>query len=326
MKFELAKVTWLSISAAAWFACANGTSNAAEPYTFARPIGVFDIFAAELPQEPGLYGLALQNFGTYDSTNGRDGNSVFSDTSGRRYIAAFGPLYIFPEQVMGGRMATSLVLGYGRNQLTVTKTIPGLSADNWGLYDATADLFWQKSFYDFSGRKNVKGEYSGPPPGFSFGGGLSVNIPIGAFDDAVVGNTGKNSWVLAPNVAVTYRTHPIFLDGTEFSGRLFYNYVSERIKNDYTDGDYINLDWAITERYNRFQFGLAGALGWQIDDDKGPGVGPGGQRTSAVMLGALLSVDLPELGSRVTVKYLESVSGEYSTGGKTLSAKWIVKF
>lgn len=169
------------------------------------------------------------------------------------------------------------------------------------------------------------------PVGFTLGVGLGVTIPIGSFENTSVGYPGFNNWVLSPNIAFTYRTKPIFLDATEFSARLFYNHNFERDDSTggftYRDGDYLSGDFAVTERYGRFQFGLAGNIKWQIQDDEGTPATPAsdGQRHKSIRIGPLLSVDFPEYRSTLTLKYLTDVYSRNAFKGDYLQLSFIRK-
>lgn len=167
----------------------------------------------------------------------------------------------------------------------------------------------------------------GPPPGYAYALGMEAVIPLG---DASAG-----SLVIKPNVAYTYRTGPLWLDGTEFSGRISYNHVTERetrspdprVTGHYKDGDYIAADFAITERYKNFQFGLAGTYMKAIQDDK-PGADYTGLkqgRMEELALGAVLNIDLGPT-SGIKMKYTKGIKSKNLTAGDLFGITFVQKF
>ncbi len=314
-------------------------SQAAEFYQTTTPGATTDIRAAELPPEPGLYAIGGLWGNWRDRLNDGNGNAMFPDTSERLVQGQLGGLYVYPGEIFGGRMASSLVFAYGKHDLTITKTQPvDLSSRNTGFFDAYSDVFfWSKSWYEGPppaalDQPRPSADFIPPlPVGLTLGFGLGVTVPIGRFDNTAVGNPGFNNWVLSPNVAFTYRTRPILLDATEFSARLFYNHNFERDNStggfSYRDGDYLSADFAVTERYSRFQFGLAGNIKWQIQDDDGSAAVPatGGQRHKSIRLGPVLAIDFPESRSTLSLKYLTDVYTRNAFDGDYLQLSFIRK-
>jgi hypothetical protein len=320
-------------------AMAGDMASAAEFYQTTTPGATSDIRAAELPPEAGLYAIGGIWGNWRGSLSDNNGNAMYSDTRERLLQGQLGGLYVYPGQFLGGRMASSLIFAYGQHDLTITRSLPiDLSDKHTGWFDAYSDLFfWSKSWYEGPPPGSVGQPVPGPnfvppmPVGFTLGLGLGVTIPIGVFDASTVGSPGFNNLVLSPNVAFTYRTKPILLDATEFSGRIFYNHNFERGDStggfNYRDGDYISADFAITERYDRFQFGLAGNVKWQIEDDAGSPAVPAtdGQRYKSIRLGPILAIDFPEQRSTVSLKFLTDVYSRNAFEGNYLQLSFIRK-
>jgi hypothetical protein len=316
-----------------------GQASAAEFYQTTTPGATTDIRAAELPPEAGFYAVGGASGSWRDTLRGNNGDSMYPDTSEKLLQGQLGGLYVYDGMFLGGRMASSLVFIYGKHDLSITKTLPiNLTSRNTGWFDAYSDLFfWSKSWYDgpppgAPGQpKPAPGFIPPMPTGFTLGLGVGVTIPIGMFNNEKVGNPGFSNWVLSPNVAVTYRTHPILLEGTEYSARVFYNHNFERDDStggfSYRDGDYLSADFAVTERFSRYQFGLAGNVKWQIEDDSGsPAIrATDGQRHKSVRLGPILAVDFPEARSTVTLKYLTDVYNRNSFKGDYVMLSFIKK-
>jgi hypothetical protein len=311
---------------------AGQLANAAEFYQTTTPGAVNDIRAAELPPEPGLYAIGGVWGNMRDRLNNGKGQSMYPDTSERLLQGQLGGLYVYPGELFGGRVASSLVFAYGKHDMTITKTLPvKLNSQNTGFFDAYSDVFfWSKSWYQGPppgavGQPVPTAGFVPPMPvGFTLGLGLGLTMPTGKFDNAEVGNPGFNNWVVSPNIAFTYRTKPLLLDATEFSARVFYNHNFERKDSTggfrYRDGDYLSADFAVTERYKNLQFGLAGNVNWQIQDDEGsPAVNPtDGRRHVSLRLGPILAVDFPESRSTVSLKFLTDVYSRNAFQGNYL--------
>ena len=321
------------------FGLFGAEASAAEFYQTSTPGATSDIRAAELPPESGFYAIGGVWGNWRNRLNDGSGNEIFPDTSERLFQGQLGGMYVYPGEILGGRVASSLIFIYGEHDLTITKTTPApLSNKNTGLFDAYSDLFfWSKSWYDgppptAAGQPQPSPDFVPPMPvGLTLGFGLGVTAPIGKFDNAAVGNPGFHNWVLSPNAAVTYRTKPILLDATEFSARVFYNHNFDRDDSTggftYRDGDYISADFAVTERYNRYQFGLAGNIKWQTEDDEGsPAVSPtDGRRHKSIRLGPIIAVDFPEYRTTVSLKYLTDVYTRNAFEGDYLQLSFIRK-
>ena len=331
MQFLKTRLVSCALSGAVLVGAATGT-HAAEFYQTTTPGATTDIRAAELPPEPGLYAIGGLSSVNRDRVNDGSGNAMFPDTDSKLRYGSLGGLYVYPGEFLGGRMASSLVFTYGKNQTTITNTTPAdLSSKRTGYFDTYSDVFfWSKSWYQgpppaAPGQPRPTADFVPPQPvGFTLGLGLGVTIPTGIFDNKEVGNPGFRNWVISPNIAFTYRTQPILLDATEFSARVFYNHNLDRTDSTggftYRDGDYLSADFAITERYNRFQFGMAGNIKWQIQDDDGTPAIPAadGQRHKSIQLGPIIAVDFPEQRSTVSLKYLTDVYARNAFSGNYL--------
>lgn len=291
---------------------------AAEELAPAQPPQTSDIRAAELPPVPGWYfSGAYGNRQVYAATDD-DGNDVFPDTSVTQEVYGVGALYVMPQKVYDGTLGF-----YGVTTWQVIEGNPGgpLPAVDTGRQwvDAVIGAVWSKANY-----RMPDGPPMGPPPGYAYALGLQLTIPGG---DGSLGSP-----VIQPNVAFTYRTDPILLDGTEFSTRVSYNHVTERESRlvpgfDYKDGDYIAIDFAVTERYRNFQFGLAGTYMKQIEDDI-PGAGyplPTAGRMEELAVGAVVNMDLGPT-SAIRMKYTKGVSSANLSEGNLFGIQYITKF
>lgn len=96
---------------------------------------------------------------------------------------------------------------------------------------------------------------------------------------------------------------------TEVSSRIFYNIHDRNDTTGYQAGDMLVVDWALTERVGRFQFGPAGTYATQMRDDRQNGKNLG--RTEVISLGGVIATDLPEFGMFVAFKTLTDVEAQY---------------
>lgn len=295
-------------------------ASAAEVESTAGAVGVSDIRAAELPPVPGLYVGGGGVFSNIYAINDNEGRSVFPATHGTINSGFGGALFVYPGEVFGGRVASSIGFSYTHHKVTASNGGFRLASDNYGFGDIYSDVFyWSKGFYDPPPADPAL--LAGIPPlptGFAVAFGLGVTAPVGRYRYDALGNPGFDSWILSPNIAFTYRTKPYFLDGTEFSTRFFYNAVLEREDRGrrYNDGNYVSIDWALTERWNRFQFGPTGNFAIQVEDDTANRPVVNGRYTNSIKLGALVAVDFPEYAATLQLKYLRDVHAENNLSGE----------
>lgn len=287
-------------------------AEAASSVKLAGPIGGSDIRSALLPP-PGFYGLGVfvptPPGGIFDG----DGN-VDDEARGKQVLGGIGGLYVYDAEVFGGRLGSSLFVPYTSFCFGFTRSAEECST---GIGDIYSDVFvWSRFFpsKDFDPQRMGDNVI---PFGLAVSFGLGVNIPTGKYDASSVANVGSNKWDFAPNFALTYTTKSIFGgafgDATEFSARVFYNTYTENNDINYQDGDLVNIDFAATQRFGRWQVGLYGAYVNQIEDDKVDGVAvPGGGRAKGFGLGPLISYDFA-IGDRpwnVTLKTVTWLDGQ----------------
>lgn len=291
---------------------------AAEEGAPAQPPQTHDIRAAELPPVPGFYyGLAYGQRQVRDLTDS-DGDAIFDNTDVTQQVLGVSGLYVLPQKFYGGSLGF-----YGVGTVQAVEGAPGgpfpeIDTGN-EFVDFVVGATWSQATY-----RMPDGPPMGPPPGVAYAIGLQATIPGG---DGSLG-----SLVVSPNVALTYRTDPILLDGTEFSIRGSYNHVTERDSGivdgfKYKDGDYISFDAALTERYRNFQFGFVGTFMKQIEDDV-PGEGyplPPQGRMEELVLGVVLNMDLGPT-SAIKARYGKGVSSKSMFEGDLFGIQYVRKF
>jgi hypothetical protein len=199
-----------------------------------------------------------------------------------------------------------------------------------GIGDPYVELSWSRYF----GTPRPS-RYSGAypiPEGLAVSLAFGVVVPMGKYNvnDATLQgiSVGNNLWDFAPIVGFTYTTPPILAEGTEITGRLFWNNYLTNPATQYATGSLLNLDFAVSEHIGRFQAGLAGLYITQIADDTqfGIRVPPDGRRAEVLEFGPVLAYDLPEYGASVKIKALKSVSSVNAVNAWGVVVGWIKKF
>lgn len=294
----------------------------------AGPIGGTDIRSAQLPP-PGLYGgaILLRSW----SREFFDGNgNLVPALSGLDFTSnAVGPflLYVPNVQVLGGSIGIAGVIAVGNACGHVFDTTPKRCVAGFG--DPYVEADWSHFFGTIRPSR-----YSGAFPiaeGLTIALGFGTLIPVGTYNpaDAAQGlRLGNNIWDFAPTVAFTYMTKPILAEGTEISARLYWNNYLTNPATHYTTGTVVNVDFAVSERIGRFQVGLAGVYGVQLEDDTlfGVPVAPDGRRVEALGLGGVLAYDMPEFGSTIKTKVLTTVIVHNGTQATAATIGWAKKF
>ncbi len=314
---------------AAALSCAATSCFAIEGSSAAGPIGGTDIRSALLPA-PGLYGGVIPFAATaFDFVDG-SGNTIPELSTASLSKRLVGPFLIYvPDiQVFGGSIGIAGIVPYG-------ETCGHLFANNTtrrcmvGFGDPYVEVSWSRSF----GRQRPS-RYPGAFPileGLTIMAGFGVVLPWGKYDAQEHQNqglsVGNNIWDFAPTVAFTYTTPPILAEGTEVSAKLYWNNYLTNPDTQYKTGTLLNVDFAVSERIGRFQFGLAGIYAVQVEDDtlNGIPIPPDGRRTEVLSLGGVLSIDLPEYISSVKIKALTTALARNSVWTSGVAVGWIKK-
>jgi hypothetical protein len=167
--------------------------------------------------------------------------------------------------------------------------------------------------------------------GLSIELGFGVVVPSGQYNSTDPTtralSAGSNIWDYAPHIAFTYTSAPILADGTEFSTKIYWNKYRTNPATQYSTGDLINIDFAVSERIGRFQAGVAGFYAFQVADDTqfGIAVPPDGQRVKILNLGGVLAYDMPEFGAMIKIKTLQSVFVENSAHTRGIVLTFVKK-
>jgi hypothetical protein len=296
---------------AAALICGSCTSVLAiEGPSTAGPIGGTDIRTALFPP-PGLYGGgAALRVEAIDFVDGQ-GQAIpaLRDAHLTRVIGGPFVVYIPDVQVFGGSIGVGAFFSYGQQcgRLFIAEPRPCQS----GFGDPYVEAAWSRYF----GTPRLSRDPSAYPiaEGLAIRLGFGVVVPVGQYNASDITtqalSTGTNIWDFAPNVAFTYTTRPIIAEGTEVSAKLYWNNYLTNPATQYSTGSLLNLDFAITERIGRFQFGVAGFYAFQLADDKlfGVPIAPDGRRAEVLNIGPVLAYDMPEHAMSVKIKALTSV-------------------
>ncbi|MFS8036672.1 transporter [Xanthobacter sp. AM11] len=255
----------------------------------AGPIGGTDINQALLPP-PGLYGAvvdvttALTGFFNHDAS--------ITTSSGLDLVGGAGLLYVYDTTLFGGALASSVFLGADRLCFKVNNVFDRCSVGQQDIYSDV--LMWSRFFPIV----DASAQPSGLPPipyGLAVMAGMSVVAPTGVYDRENNINVGSNVWDIAPNLALTYTVPsifgPTFGQATQFSVRAWLNNYTENPATKYQSGTVLSIDFAMSQVYNDYQFGIAGTTFFQLNADEinGLEVGNYGNRARLFSLGPIVS-------------------------------------
>jgi len=242
-----------------------GNSFALQGIAPSGPIGGTDINQALLPP-PGLYIGLVGGYMDFTGWIDNDGNKI--DAGDHATISAVGMAYVWDFQVFGGSILSSISSGYQDQKWS----IGGSEEDHfYGMIDIYSDIFYWGRFFP-SEAFTSQPEGGRVPFGLAIGGGLGMTFPTGTYDDGVANNIGSNVYTISPSISFTYTT-PSLLgktlgDGTQFSTRIFYNEYTDQDDKNYRNGDIINIDYAVTQIKENWQYGITGAYYFQVQDDE----------------------------------------------------------
>jgi hypothetical protein len=303
--------------------------HAAEGPSLAGPIGGTDIRSAVLPP-PGLYGggvaaLGAEVFGFVDG----QGQPIpgLNDANIKRTIVAPFIGYVPNIDVLGGSIGFGAIVPYSKNCGHLFEANPKFCQSGFG--DPYFEAQWSRFFGVVTPPRS-----SGALPimqGLSIALGFGAVVPSGQYNSTDpttrVLSAGSNIWDFAPHIAFTYTSVPILADGTEFSTKIYWNKYRTNPDTQYSTGDLINIDFAVSERMGRFQAGVAGFYAFQVADDKqfGIPIPPDGQRVKILNLGGVLAYDMPEFGAAIKIKWLQSVFVENSAHSRGFVLTFVKK-
>jgi hypothetical protein len=271
-------------------------ANASEGLTYGGPRGGTDINGAYLPASSGFYGIALlwgAAPNAYYGNNASPSNTV--DLHGKAIVPGLGLLYVYPFKLAGGTLGTDVLAIYAIQRMCVNGTCK--TKEQWG--DLYSDLImWSRYF----GTKKSPNDL---PYGLTVKAAFSMQFPTGTYSaTSPTPSSGFNVYRIIPNVALTYLTGPNALgDGVEFSSQIFYGITTTNDATNYSSGDTVDIDFAVSERAGRWQYGLAGYYAFQLQGDKKDGMEvPGGNKLKVLGLGPVVAYRIPAWKSVIKAK------------------------
>jgi hypothetical protein len=307
----------IAFSACLLFGFSGEATRAAESFKPIGPIGGTDIRQAFLPP-PGLYGVGVGVVANVPRYWAQDQTFASSATP---VIGGVGLLYVYDTELWGGKLGSTIFEDYANQNFGLDGTKKSSSKGFGDIYSDV--LMWSRFFPSEDYGKQSK-DATVMPYGLQVLVGLGMNFPVGKYNPNKKVNVGSNVYTFSPNIALTYTTPSIFYDApghaTEFSARFFYNTYTKNHDTDYLTAPTASVDFAVTERVNQWQFGIAGTAFTQVADDKvhGQRHPNDGNRASYLSLGPVVSYDFvaAEHHWNVTAKGVIAVAGQ-NTGASS---------
>ena len=302
---------------------------AVEGATAAGPIGGSDIRSAILPP-PGLYGGVV---GLYNSVTGyNDGTGHPApglDAVGlKNYDVGAFFLYVPDVKLFDGRIGLAGYAAGGQNCGQLVSAVARRCAA--GIGDPYLELDWSRSFGQVR-PPSVAGAYP-IIQGLVLNLGIGAVLPIGTYNQqtqAMNGvSPGNNTLDIAPSVAVTYTTTPLFRDGTEFSAKLYWDNYFTNPATQYHASPLLDVDFAVTEHVGRFQVGPAGFYIFQtgLDRQDGAILAPDGRRLEYMALGGVINYDMAEHDAAIRFKANTTLFSENGVVAKLFIISFAKKF
>ena len=306
----------------------SAPSFAVEGQTAAGPIGGSDIRSAILPG-PGLYGGAVALFDNVTQYHDGSGHSApaLNDFGFTNYIGGGFFLYVPDFKLFDGKIGFSGYESYSQNCGQLVDAIPHRCVAGFG--DPYFELAWSRSFGQLR-PATVPGAFP-IIQGLVLDFGIGAVVPIGNYDpharalDGV--SAGKNTFDLAPSVAVTYTTPPLIADGTEVSAKLYWdNYAANPITH-YYSSDLLDVDFAVTEHIGRFQVGPAGYYIFQTGMDRQYGAiaPPDGRRLEYLAIGGVIDYEMAEYNAAIKFKANTTVFSQNGVVAKVFTLSFAKK-
>jgi hypothetical protein len=273
-------------------------AKASEGLTYGGPRGGTDINGAYLPQASGFYGIALLWGAAPNAFYGNNASpSSTTQFHGRALVPGLGLLYVYPFKLAGGTLATSVLSIYAIQRMCVNGTCR--TKEQWG--DLYSDIImWSRYFGSSTSPHDL-------PYGLTVKAAFSMQFPTGKYrPNSPTPSAGFNIYRIIPNVALTYLTGPnVIGDGVELSTQIFYGMTTTNHATHYASGDTVDIDFAVSERSGRWQYGVAGNYAFQLQGDKRNGTEvPGGNKIGVVSLGPVVAYRIPSWRSVVKAKVL----------------------
>ena len=154
----------------------------------------------------------------------------------------------------------------------------------------------------------------------------SVWLPAGSYDKNRLGNTGRNTWAVSPQIGATYFDRKT---GWEISGAAIYVTSWKNPDTNYQSGDMAHFDFAVGKMLSRqFKLGVVGYYAQQLTADSGAGAMFGERRLRVAGLGpgATFTFVVNDLTVNFVAKYYREFAAQNTTQGDAGSLSVRIKF
>jgi hypothetical protein len=247
--------------------------------------GLFGSLAAV----PGTPGLSWSNIYIHPQVSAgknqafANGGQIDVGIDGTGNLVAFGPTYVLPQLVLGGRLALSLFGVAGQNVGTASAILTGpggatLSGADTDSVAGFGDLLPQASLAWNNGVNNFMTYVTG-------------DVPVGSYDPTRLANLGIGHGAIDGGAGYTYFNPAT---GHELSAVGGFTYNFENAHTDYQNGIDFHLDWAASQFLNKQVFvGAVGYLFQQLTGDTGSGAILGPFESSTVGIGPQIGYIFP---------------------------------
>lgn len=306
-----------------------GPAWAVEGAVAAGPIGGSDIRSAILPP-PGLYGGAVGLYNDVTQYNDSTGHAApgLNAFGLKNYVGGAFFLYVPDVKLFDGRIGLSGFVPADQNCGQLVSALPRHCIA--GISDPYFELAWSRSFGTVR-PPSTPGAYP-IIQGLVLDVGIGAVLPIGTYNQQTQSmngvSPGNNTFDLAPSIAVTYTTLPLFAEGTEFSAKLYWDNYATNPFTQYHASSLLDVDFAVTEHMGRFQLGPAGFYVFQTGQDRqyGAAVPPDGRRLEYMALGGVLNYDIAEESAAVRFKANTTLFSENGVVAKLFVISFVKKF
>lgn len=244
--------------------------------------------------------------GAKDSRDISPAGHLDTDLRGRADLVFVVPTYTFERPLLGGRPSIALGMAGGRSHTSAdaTLTLPG------GMRFSGAERHAVTGLTDIYPAANIKWN-DGPHNYMAYASGV---LPVGAYRQNRLANTGANRWAVDAGGAYTYLKKRM-----EFSIVGGLNYKGRNPDTDYRNGAEAHIDWATSYfLFPNVHAGLVGYFYQQLQSDSGSGALLGNAKSRVNGIGPQAGMFF-EAGGRI---YYVNAKAYSEWGAKNRAEGW----
>ena len=307
-------------------------AEATQGVLVAGPIGATDLGNAYLPKTPGFY-LGLTDYNPFaDRRFSSNGDRTPGVAQGN--VPAVYLMYEWPVQLLGFKIASGLQTGY---EAVGHVTVPGRPEQQLkGWRDLYVDLLNVSHYVGpLFGERTPLRNAAGQLYGLTVKAEYSMIFPIGHYDPNAISSTGSGTTFFIPNAAFTYLTPPdIFGKGLELDLHVFYevrtpvtreaSVNAEPVAANYFNGDAINIDYAVAQKFGSVTVGAAGSYTFQVNraeinlSGRRTALATGGNFAQRLTVGPIVQIALPSIHGTFKIKAPIAVAGKNLVGSSAV--------